>query len=499
MPAPQPQSNSHLPPANPNLAMFAQMMAQRFGMTPPNMQNPNQPPPFGGGQGQPPMGGGQPGMMPPTGGMPPPPMGGQPGQPSMGQMGQMGQPGQQPGMPPQQLPMQGGMPGQPPQQGMPPGMPPSMPPGMPPGGGQPPGQPPGMPGQQGQQGGQQHRYTPQEMAALGRMGDSVVAHMTPGEISVPPQIQSPKVLATLKEAFKKKNVPPQNFVAGSPTESKNPATGAPEFSFWSSFLPIALGIGGSLIAPGIGTELGLGASSALMGAVGGGLGTTIGGLATGESPIRAGLSGLGAGAGGYLLGGGAGSLFGDSGGSAAASAGGQAGSQMAGTAATAGTTDPFGMLPSATSGYGMGGMGSGMGAGMAADSASQSLGSLGPTVANSANPAMASALNPTPSFNNLYGMMPGSSTLSGGLGAAGGSAIGGMIGNAIGAPPQGNPPNYPPGFTTPMTPVSQLPSFQQQLGYNTYNGPQANFNGFNPATNYPASYNFFPPTPSATS
>ena len=32
----------------------------------------------------------------------------------------------------------------------------------------------------------------------------------------------------------------------------------------------------------------------------------------------------------------------------------------------------------------------------------------------------------------------------------------------------------------------------QQLGMTTYNGPQANFTGYNPATNNPMAYNFFP-------
>lgn len=73
--------------------------------------------------------------------------------------------------------------------------------------------------------------SPQELAALGRNGDSIIAHLTPGEIQVPPQVQTPQVLQTLQQAFAAKGAPLQNFIAQSPTESQNPATGQPEFGF----------------------------------------------------------------------------------------------------------------------------------------------------------------------------------------------------------------------------------------------------------------------------
>lgn len=457
VPAPQP---------NPNLALFAQMYGQQMGMTPQNLQAPQ------------PMG------QPPGGGMPPggqPPQGAPPG----------GAPGQPPGMPPQQM---GGQPGQP---------------GQPPGGrqggqippqmmqmlmqrmqqaqqqqGQQGQQPPGQPGAQPGQSGPGQPMTPQQMAAMGRMGDNTVAHMTKGEIGVPPQVQTPKVLATLKKAFENKHVPPQNFVAGSPTQQHNPSTGAPEMSFWSSFLPAALGIAGAVVAPElIGPELGM--SGALSGALGSAVGTGAGDMMTGDSGWQS-LMGAGmAGAGGYLLGGG---LSGSSG-SGAAGAGSSAASSApsaVGAAQSYGMGTPFGGMSDASAGDMLnssqfGGsfnqnqgqinsfMGGGAGAGQAAQQTAQ-------------------AATQTPGWQNLYGGLSHNLNLGGIAGGVGG----GMLGNAIGAPAQGNPPNLPPGFTTGAPSVSSLPSAQTQLGQTNSNQPLPTFQGYNPATNFPAAYNFFP-------
>lgn len=87
---------------------------------------------------------------------------------------------------------------------------------------------------------------------------------------------------------------------------------------FKSIAPIALPILGSLVAPGLGTALGLGAGgaglagstlSALGGGLGGGLGGAIGGGGVGGALKGAALGG----AGGYLSGGGAGELFGGTG------------------------------------------------------------------------------------------------------------------------------------------------------------------------------------------
>ncbi len=318
-------------------------------------------------------------------------------------------------------------------------------------GGQPPQQ--GMP----QQGGQpmspqlqqmlmqrqkmmQQQQIEQQLAQQGRGGDKMIAHLTPGEMTVPPEVQTPKVLATLKKAYEHKGVHPAQFTAGSPASSVNPQTNLPEYNFMSSFLPAALGIGGALLAPMTGGAS-LGLSEAAMAGIGGGLGTTAGGLLSGKSPEQAALMGLGSGLGGYALSG----L-----GGAASSAASKGAGVMPGAASQAASS-----AADATAGF--------PGYMNAAQQAPQVLGSqtLGNAVAN---------FNP---------------------GQAAGSAIGGYFGNQIGKPPAGSQSMVPPGFNNHLTPVGQLPSFQNQLGYNTYNGPTANFSGYNPQTNNPGAFNFF--------
>lgn len=110
---------------------------------------------------------------------------------------------------------------------------------------------------------QQQRFTPQEMAQLGRFGDSIMAHQTPGEITVPLPVQSPKVLATLKQAFHKQHADMSQFVAGSPNSRINPKTGAPEY--YMSWLAPALGAVGSVFAGPFGYLAG----SAIGGAIAG--------------------------------------------------------------------------------------------------------------------------------------------------------------------------------------------------------------------------------------
>jgi hypothetical protein len=109
--------------------------------------------------------------------------------------------------------------------------------------------------------------------------------------------------------------------------------------------------------------------------------------------------------------------------------------------------------------------------------------------AGAASGAGAAADASQPALNNLWGNLPNGTinpmrTI--------GSTVGGYVGGQIGAPPKPTQPNLPPGFNTPMTPVSQLPSAQTQLGQNTSRMPAPNFTGYNPNTNSPAAFNFFP-------
>lgn len=475
---------------NPNLAMFAQMAGQpsmqaqqpqQSQMTPQMMMAMQQMMQQRGQQA------GQQGMpQPPQGGMPAPqgPQGAPP--PQMPQGAPQGRP---------QMPMPQGAP-----QGMPQGAQPGMAPqGLPPQPTQTPqGQqiPPGMdprliqqlmqsqPAPQqlsprlnpaGSSG--QPAYTPQEMAALGRMGDSTIAHLTPGEMTVPPELQSPKVLATLNQAYKGAGVNPQQFTAGSSQQSINPNTGAPEFSLWSHLLPIGLGLAGAAFAPELLPAIGFGGSSALAAGIGGGLGTAAGGLASGQSAQQALLGGAAAGLGGYA----GGQIFGAPGEAASASAGsagGNAGSTLAAD-------------PNSVSGEMLKGLGGAPSWGILDPSKLSSLGdSAGSTAAGSSG--MGSI--PTPSLMNLYGALNKTNINPGALA---GSALGGELGSYFGKPaatvtPQTTNNSLTSGsFNQPYT--QPTASWQDLIGQNTSQSPRANFNGYNAANGQQATgWNFFP-------
>lgn len=299
-----------------------------------------------------------------------------------------------------------------------------------------------------------------QLAAQGRMGDTLIAHMTPGEIAVPPQVQTPQVKKAIDHAFQQNHIDPSQFTAGSPTSSINPATNMPEYNFWSSFLPVALGIGGSLIMPGIGTELGLGLSGLASSAIGGGLGTMIGNVAGGNSLMNSLMAGGLAGAGSYGLG----SLL-------APAASSAAGEGAKAAADYVGST-PASQVAQDVAGEGAAPLG-------AASTGSRSLSDI------LSNPGGGLSMLAPNSNNGL--------TTTQQYGAAGGAGLGAFLaGNMFGntSSPQG--PQLPPGFNTPAPAVGSLPSGQEQLGMTTYKGPLPNFTGYNPQTNSPGSYNFFP-------
>lgn len=335
-------------------------------------------------------------------------------------------------------------------------------PGMPPMGARPPIPPP----QQGPQ---------KALAAQGRLGDTLIAHLTPGEIQLPPQIQTPELLHAVHQAFGKFHINPAQFTAGSPASSVNPKTGIAEYNFWSSFLPVALGIGGSLIAPGLGTGL----SAGLASAIGGGVGTMAGNMIGGNSMMNSLLAGGLAGVGSYGLG----SLMAPSSATtaaqqAAAYTGATPESQVAQDVAQEGMAAPtLGSTPSTSLDDVIGNLKNPGGA----------LSAAAPSSSGGGN-ASASAI---PSLSNLWGNMPSGIN----LGSVGGAGLGAALGSSMFQPTPPSQPVYPPGFTTPMTPTSQLPSYQTLLGENTYNGPTPNFTGYNPATNSPAAFNFYPITP----
>ncbi len=415
------------------------------------------------------------------------PQQGQPQQPQMSpqmlqmlmaQMAHRGAPGPAgPGVP--QLPMggpQGAPPGGPPQMA-PPGGPPQAPPQGPPGpmSQLPPAQIPpaqGAPSMspnlaafgrmaQGGPGAQQPRLTPAEMAHLGRYGDAVIAHLTPGEIAVPPEVQTPQVKRDLAHAFQHVGVNPSNFVAGSPSSSVNPNTGAPEYSLWSSILPVLGAVGGAVAAPYTG---GLSVPAGM--AIGGALGGAAGGLADHGSATQIALQAAGGGAGGYLGGAMGGAASGAAG--AAGAAGTEAAGMTAPQVASAATnfTDPA--FAGATSGVGS--------VGNAANGISMA--------APSATGSAATSLAPSSNLST-FGQMVRNLPIKGGMAAGTGAAIGGMF-----APQPQQQPQTPAGFNTPMSSLQRNPNV---LFGRPNQSPTPQFAGYSPyAAVSGQPYNFFP-------
>lgn len=375
-----------------------------------------------------------------------------------------------PGMPPMGGPPMGGAPpgmGGPPGMGAPPGGPPGMPqnngvPQLPPqviqmlmqalqqGGGQ--GGPPGM--QQPPQGPPPALPHPgmQQMAAQGQNGDTLVAHMTPGEIAVPPQVQTPQLMQVLRAAFAQMGINPAQFTAGAPQAARNPSTGAPEFSIWSTLLPILGGVAGSFIPiPGVGTAAGA--------ALGGAAGGAAGGLIDHQSPLGVALSAAGGAAGGYM--------------------GAPAGGAAEALAPAASNLGADAVTSAAASNALANGAAPGMQASMSAApnvfsaGAQAAPGVMGNAAAGGAGQA----------GNLLSRSMPYIKT---GLAAGTGAGIGGML-----APPPASDPLDKAGFNKKLGPIN--PNFNQVRGSGQTSTP--NFTGYNPyaAVSGPnPGFSFFP-------
>ncbi|MEQ8736709.1 MAG: hypothetical protein RIC29_17435 [Rhodospirillaceae bacterium] len=64
----------------------------------------------------------------------------------------------------------------------------------------------------------------------GRGGDTELAHLTPGEMVVPSQLQTPEVVQALQQAAQNAGIDLRRYTAGSPASSVNPETGLEEYS-----------------------------------------------------------------------------------------------------------------------------------------------------------------------------------------------------------------------------------------------------------------------------
>lgn len=140
-----------------------------------------------------------------------------------------------------------------------------------------------------------------EQAAAGRSTDTVLGHLSLGEIVIPrAMLDDPQVLGVLKQIFEQYGENIAEFTVGDPANKINPETGHPEFFKFKKFLRIAAPIALAAI-PGIGQALGgaiLGAGAtgaatlgnAILGGAAGGLtGGGIKGALTGAA-----LGGIGA-------------------------------------------------------------------------------------------------------------------------------------------------------------------------------------------------------------
>lgn len=74
------------------------------------------------------------------------------------------------------------------------------------------------------------------MSLMGRKGDSVVGHLTKGDVVIPREavMQNPEFLTKLKKVMADNNSDYRSHIVGSGYENTNPHTGAPEFNWLSN-------------------------------------------------------------------------------------------------------------------------------------------------------------------------------------------------------------------------------------------------------------------------
>jgi hypothetical protein len=145
-----------------------------------------------------------------------------------------------------------------------------------------------------------------ELAAQGRGGDSVLAHLTPGEVVLPAEMfDDPQFEATVENRFNELDLDPERYVVGMGIASLNANTGLEEFflkkvgKFFKKVVKKVAPYAGIIAAPFTG-----GATAALIGGVGG--------LASGKG-LKGALTGAAGGFGASKLLSGIGSLAGAAG------------------------------------------------------------------------------------------------------------------------------------------------------------------------------------------
>ena len=146
-----------------------------------------------------------------------------------------------------------------------------------------------------------------EVAAAGRGQDTTLAHLTPGEVVLPPEMmESNEFEQAVEDRFEELNLDPAKYVVGMGIASLNPVTGLEEFGFFKKIgksikkfakkiAPVAGPLAnfipgvGPVVAGVIGAATNVAGGKGLKGAISGGLG----GFGTGK--ILGGIAGLGGG------------------------------------------------------------------------------------------------------------------------------------------------------------------------------------------------------------
>lgn len=151
------------------------------------------------------------------------------------------------------------------------------------------------------------------LAQFGRADDQFIAHVAPGEAVIPqPLFQDPELREMFWRKLEEHGIDPTRYIIGHDTNSINPATGLPEFGFFSDLwkgvkkvgkavAPIALPIAAPFLLPAM--------APALASGIGSFAGNMIAGADAKDALKAAAITGGAVGLGGWLggkLGGGAG-------------------------------------------------------------------------------------------------------------------------------------------------------------------------------------------------
>jgi hypothetical protein len=134
----------------------------------------------------------------------------------------------------------------------------------------------------------------QDMARMGRYGDTRMAHVTPGEKIVPTNVlrNRPDLAQGINSALMSQGMDPRRYTVGAQNNSNNPNTGLPEFFSWSDAWDIGKRIlsspAGSAATAKLVTDVVRGKKpdlreALISAAIGGGLGMMSGDYSAGEA------------------------------------------------------------------------------------------------------------------------------------------------------------------------------------------------------------------------